>query len=207
MQDALAKVRVLLVSKPLTVARHCSRDACTSSAGFQLALIPVRDHECRACQRHSVRTEGLQTCILAFKGESRRRASARSDGPHPRQQLGMVHDACVSGSRFLSLDAYNTGIGHPRCPWRHVQGGHADERAPVRKEVPITLASAKEADEADEAEELSKDKAAADVDAGLTALRITEGPTADDEATGDIPVPLLSCVLNHPTRYKHAQLG
>ena len=107
----------------------------------------------------------------------------------------MLHDAYVFNNRSLSLSAGLKDGGSPPCPCRHVQGGHADEKAPVRKEVPITLASAKGADDADEAEDLSKDKSSADIDAGLTALHITEGPTADDEVTGDLPILLPSCVL------------
>ena len=87
-----------------------------------------------------------------------------------------------------------------------MQGGRADEKAPVRKEVPITLASARGAGEADEAEDLSKDKASADIDAGLTALHITEGPVADDEVTGDLPILLPSCVLLCTAKYGHIQL-
>ena len=186
--------------------RHCSCDACTSSLDIQLALIPVRYHECRASHRHSIRTKGLQTSILAFKGNSRRRASARSDGPHPRQQSGMLHDASVFGNECLSLDADIKEGRSPLCLSRHVQGGHADEKAPVRKEVPITLASAKGADETDSTENLSKDKASADIDAGLTALHITEGPTAVDEATGDSPILLPSCILLRTTKYGHSRL-
>ena len=118
----------------------------------------------------------------------------------------MSHDAYVFGICSLSLDAGVRNVGSPPCPCRHVQGGHADEKAPVRKEVPITLASAKGADEANEADKLSKGKASADIDAGLTALHITEGPTADDEATGDFPILLPSCVLLRTTKYGHVQL-
>ena len=88
-----------------------------------------------------------------------------------------------------------------------MQGGHAGEKAPVRKEMSTTLASAKEADKADETDCLSKDKAAAD-DAAvvLTALHITEGPTTDDKANGAYPLLPLSCEFLHTTRYWHTQL-
>ncbi|CAK0780581.1 hypothetical protein CVIRNUC_005101 [Coccomyxa viridis] len=105
---------------------------------------------------------------LAIGIQSERKAS-RPASSLSRGNLGAVH-------RPALMD---------RTPDNNL-GGHADEKAPVRKEVPITLASAKGADEANEADKLSKGKASADIDAGLTALHITEGPTADDEATGAV---------------------
>ena len=96
----------------------------------------------------------------------------------------------MSGSHSLSLNTGSLKISPPQCPWRHVQGGPADEKAPLRKVVAVTLASADEAGEADEVESVGKDKAVADENAVLTALRITEGLVADNEADG---VLLSSC--------------